>query len=331
MVYSETMTSLITGCGGYIGSRLAWTLLEQGQCVRGLDHDANRLQSLAALGIETIIADVNDRAALRDAVAGVSVVYHLAGSALGSRDEIERSNVAGAQAIAGVCGQGSGVRALVFASSGALYPSRPDWIDEETPPAPAFDYARAKYLAEREFRNALAEDDVPAIIARIAGVYGPGSPALMLSMVQRGMFPLIGGGKGYISSIHIDDLITALLILPEKGRPGRIYNLADDEPTTVQQFYAHLATLLGAPPPPSISPTMAQWLVRGARFVAHLRGRPSPLPDDLVSMAAVSHRMCNRRMREELGVVLRYPSYREGLSTCTPQPATQMYSDKKIC
>ncbi|MCG8347012.1 MAG: NAD-dependent epimerase/dehydratase family protein [Chloroflexales bacterium] len=325
------MTILITGCGGYIGSRLAWTLLEQGKHVRGLDYDATHLQSLAALGIETIIADVTDRAALRAAVAGVSVVYHLAGSPLGSRDEVERTNIAGAQAIASVCGQGSGVRALVFASSGALYPSGPDWIDEETPPAPAFDYARAKYLAERELRVALAEDEVPAIIARIAGVYGPGSPALMLSMVQRGMFPLIGGGKGYISSIHVDDLITALLVLPEKGRLGRAYNLTDDEPTTVQQFYAHLAVLLGAPTPPSISPTLAQWLVRGASFVAQLRRRPSPLPDDLVAMAAVSHRMCNRRMREELGVVLRYPSYREGLPTCMPQAATHMYSDKKIC
>ncbi len=314
------MNVLITGCGGYIGTYLSRTLRSQGHTVRGLDYNASKLKPLEAIGVEPIVADIseNDLTTLRAAVGGIEVVYHLAGSALGDGDAILQTNVLSARNIAAVCGSGSGVRMLVFASSGALYPSGPDWLDEDTPPEPAFTYARSKLLAEYELLTAHARNGVPAIIARIAGVYGPGNPALMLPMVQRGRFPLIGGGKGYASYIHIDDLITALLTLPERGCPGQIYNLSDDEPVLIREFYSHLARLLDAPPPPSISPKIAQFIVQGVKMLAKLRNQPAPLPSDMVQMAAVSHRMRNRRMREELDVIPRYATYREGLVTCIP-------------
>lgn len=312
------MVVLITGCGGYIGSRLARTLRAQGHVVRALDADPARLRPLADLGIATVAADVADLGTLQAAAAGAEWVFHLAGSALGTAAAIRRTSVVGARNIAAVCETGSGVRALVFASSGALYPSGSDWLDEETPPAPAFGYARAKYLAEQELLAAHARAGVPVVIARIANAYGPDSPALMLAQVQRGKFPLIGGGQGYISSIHIDDLLDALLALATHGQPGRIYNLADDQPTTISQFYHRLAALLGAPPPPGMAPPIARILVGGITLLARLRRRQAPLPEDLVAMAAVSHRMCNRRMREELGVTLRYPASHEGLRTCVP-------------
>jgi nucleoside-diphosphate-sugar epimerase len=204
---------------------------------------------------------------------------------------------------------------MVFASSGALYPSGNAWLTEKTPPAPAFHYARAKAQAERLLLDAHARG-LPVIIARIAGVYGPGSPALMTDQVRRGRFPLIGGGHGYATYIHIDDTVTALRALAERGRPGQIYNLADDEPTRIRDFYDELARLLGGPPPPTLAPAAARVIVWAMGVMSRLRGRPAPLPPDLADMAAVSHRMSNQRMREELGVALRYQGYRAGLPTC---------------
>ncbi|MCU0490371.1 MAG: hypothetical protein MUD01_02090, partial [Chloroflexaceae bacterium] len=99
-------------------------------------------------------------------------------------------------------------------------------------------------------------------------------------------------------------------------QPGQIYNLADDEPVPVREFYGQLARLLGAPPPPTMRPALALALVRLVNGAAMLRRKPPPLPHDLVQMAAVCHRMSNRRMRQELDVVLEYPTYREGLPTC---------------
>lgn len=310
------MLVLLTGGAGYIGRQLAQVLLDQGHQVRVLDRNSTQLAALAAAGAETIAADATDWETLRQAVAGARVVYHLAGSALGSRAEIVRNNVAGAQAVAAVCARGSGVRALVFASSGALYPSGRGWLSEDVPPAPAFTYAQAKYAAEQVLLRACRESGVPAISARIAGVYGPDSPNLMLPLLRRGQFVLIGGGKGFISSIHIDDATRALIAIAEHGQVGRVYNLTDDEPTTVRAFYYCLAGMLQVPPPRELAPVPAGMLISTINMLARLGGHAAPLPPDLVAMAAVSHRMCNRRMREELGLRLRYPSYREGLATC---------------
>jgi nucleoside-diphosphate-sugar epimerase len=310
------MRALITGGAGYIGRHLARALLAAGWQVTVLDRDRQRLAELAAGGVHTLAGDVTERQTLRKAVRDIEVVYHLAGSALGSRSDMLRSNRAGAAAIAAVCGRGSGVRALVYASSGALYPSGNGRLDEETEPAPAFSYAQAKYAAEQILLHAVHTNGVPAISARIAGVYGPGSPNLMLPLLRRGQFRLIGGGKGYISSIHVDDVTRALMATAEQGQAGKVYNLADAEPTTVRAFYYYLAGLLGAAPPPTLAPAIANVLVKGINWIARLQGKPAVLPPDLVAMAAVSHRMSNRRMHEELGVRLRYPSYREGLIEC---------------
>jgi len=303
---------LITGAGGYTGRRLVQALRARGETVRALDRDGAALEALVGPGIELLVADAGDASALASALAGVEVVYHLAGSALGSPAVIMRSNVGAARALSAACADRR-LRALVFASSGALYPSGSGWLTEETPPAPAFHYARAKAEAELVLLEAYRRDGTPTQIARIAAVYGPDSPALMIAQVRQGRFPLIGGGKGYASNIHLDDLTTALLALPERGQAGRIYNLADDEPAPIREFYGYLADLLGAPPPPALHPLAGHVLVRLFGLMGRLRGRPNPLPVDLVAMALVSHRMANRRMREELGVQLRYPSYREGL------------------
>ncbi|NTU84702.1 MAG: NAD-dependent epimerase/dehydratase family protein [Chloroflexales bacterium] len=304
---------LITGAGGYIGRHLARALRERGEAVRCLDVRAGALVPLAALGAETLVADAGDEAAVRAALVGVTVVYHLAGSALGSPAEIARANVAGARAVAAACAGHPGLQALVYAGSGALYPSGPGWLDETTPPAPGFHYARAKHEAERVLLEARARHGLPVLVARIAAVYGPASPAMMVEQVRHGRFPLIGGGRGYASNIYIDDAIAALLAMPERGRPGQIYNLADDEPAPVAEFYGQMARLLGAPPPPTIAPAVGRALVWLVGTASRLRRRPMPLPIDMVDMAAVSHRMANRRMRDDLGVTPRYPSYREGL------------------
>jgi nucleoside-diphosphate-sugar epimerase len=304
---------LITGCSGYIGRHLAIALLDQGATVRGLDREGAGMRDLVDRGLIPYVADVTDRSVLDQALSEVEVVYHLAGSALGRPEDIIRANVTGAQAVAAACIGRPRLQALVFAGSGALYPSGDFWLDEQTTPAPAFHYARAKYRAEQVLLEAHARHGLPLLIARIAAVYGPNSPALMVNQVRRGRFPLIGGGNGYASNIHIDDLLQALAAIVAHGRPGQIYNLADDEPALIRDFYGYLARLLQAPPPPVMPRFVGRLLVALLGAVSSVRGASPPLPIDMVDMASVSHRMLNRRMRRELAVELRYPSYRDGL------------------
>lgn len=308
---------LITGAAGYIGRHLTRALRARGMAVRALDCNESGLRALADSGAELVTADTSDGTALRAALNDVDTLYHLAGSPLGSPAEIMRANVAAAEQVAAACVErGSQIRALVYAGSGALYPSGSNWLDETVPPAPAFHYARAKARAEDVLLAAYARHGLPVLVARIAGVYGLRSPNLMTEQLRHGRFPLINGGRGYATYIHIDDTVEALQALAARGQPGQIYNLADDEPVQVAEFYQHLARLLGAPPPPSMPTVVARLLVGVVGLASRLRGRRAPLPPDLADMALVSHRMTNRRMREELGVTLRYPTYRDGLPTC---------------
>lgn len=303
---------LVTGAGGYIGRHLVQALRAQGHLVRALDCHGPALEPLAAQGAETLLADAADPKQLPQALRDVRVIYHLAGSALGTRKQIWRANLQSSITIAQAC-HGSKVEALIVASSGALYPNRTTWLDETVPPAPAFTYAHAKQQSEQAMLELHQHHQLPVQIARIAAVYGPHSPALMLNHVRRGRFPLIGGGQGYASHIHIDDLITALLAMPTHGQAGDIYNLADDHPAPIAAFYGLLAQLLQAPPPPKLNPRKARALVWFVNSSHRLLRRTPPLPIDLVAMASVSHRMCNRRMRHTLHVTPRYPSYRDGL------------------
>ncbi|RRR68317.1 MAG: NAD(P)-dependent oxidoreductase [Candidatus Viridilinea halotolerans] len=311
---------LVTGAGGYIGRHLVRALLAQGHAVRAIDWNAEALAPLQALGATTQVADLSNMFALiGSGMDKVRVVYHLAGSPLGNAKRIWRTNAQTLEAVANACQEARGLRAFIFASSGAVYPSSADWLDEQTKPAPTFAYAAAKVEAEQLLVQLRQWSKLPFQIARIAAVYGPASPALMVEQVRRGRFPLIDGGQHYTSNIHIDDLIKALLAMPKLGKAGRIYNLADDEPTTVASFYGLLAQLLNAPPPPSISPRTAQTMVWLVNTLHRLTLRQPPLPFDLVAMAALSHRMRNTRMHRELQIKLAYPSYRDGLPTCVPQ------------
>ncbi len=95
--------------------------------------------------------------------------------------------------------------------------------------------------------------------------------------------------------IHVDDIVAVLMASVERPRPGAIYNLADDEPAPAQDVVAFAASLAGVPPP-------AEMPIAEARL--------GPMA---ASFYAENKRVVNRRIKEEIGVQLRHPTYRDGL------------------
>ena len=173
------------------------------------------------------------------------------------------------------------------------------WIDETTPPRPSSARARRRVAAEAAWLALGARTGKAVQVFRLAGIYGPGRNALK-NLADGTAKRIVKPGQVF-NRIHVDDIAAALMASIERPCRGSIYNVADDEPASQQDMVAYAAALAGVPPPPEI-----------------------PFEDANLSPMAVSfwganRRVRNRRIREELGVSLRYPTYREGLKALRDQ------------
>ena len=138
-------------------------------------------------------------------------------------------------------------------------------------------------------------------VFRLAGIYGPGRSAI--ERVREGTAQRIVKPGQVFNRIHVDDIAGALCGGHRRARQRTdIYNVTDDEPAPPQDVVAYAAELLHMPPPPEI---------------AFEDARLSPMA---ASFYAENKRVSNARMRNELGVALKFPSYREGLRAILVQP-----------
>ena len=167
------------------------------------------------------------------------------------------------------------------------------WVDEDTPLAPTGERGRRRQEAEAGWLDLFRRHGLPVHVFRLAGIYGPGRSAL--DALRAGTAQRIDKPGQVFSRIHVADLAAVLLASMARPDPGRIYNVCDDDPAPPAEVIAFAAGLLHVTPPPLV-PFDAAELSPMAR-----------------SFYADNKRVSNRRMKEELRVRLRYPSYREGL------------------
>ncbi len=168
------------------------------------------------------------------------------------------------------------------------------WVDEDTPLAPATERGRERVAAECGWQDLAARAGLPLHIFRLAGIYGPG----------RGPFEKVRDGSArrivkpgqVFSRIHVDDIARVLAASMARPDPGRIYNVCDDDPAPPEEVLSHAARLLGVPEPPAVPFEQAVLSPMARSFYAE------------------SKRVRNDRIRMELGVELRFPTYREGLA-----------------
>lgn len=168
-----------------------------------------------------------------------------------------------------------------------------DWVDETTPPAPADERGKRRLLAENQWLSLHMEKGLPVHIFRLAGIYGPGRNALE-DMKDGTARRLYKPGQVF-SRIHVEDIARILMHSVQRPQPGEIYNCSDDAPAPSHEVVAYAAELLAMEPPP-LTP------IEEAEMTPMLK-----------SFYAVSRRIANRKVKEALGVSLRYPDYRAGL------------------
>jgi nucleoside-diphosphate-sugar epimerase len=132
-------------------------------------------------------------------------------------------------------------------------------------------------------------------VLRYGGFYGPGAHDDQVKLVRKRLVPLVGGGTGYVSWVHVDDAASATVLAVEQKAMG-VFNIVDDEPAPVSEWLPYLAECLGAKPPRRVP----AWLVR------LLAGEMA------VGMMTEGRGFSNAKAKRELGWELRYPSWRQG-------------------
>lgn len=167
------------------------------------------------------------------------------------------------------------------------------WVDETAPTDAPTERGQRRAAAERAWLSVGAEAGLPVHIFRLAGIYGPGRNAI--ADVIAGQARRIFKEGQVFSRIHLEDIAQTLLASIEKPKAGSIYNLADDLPAPAWEVVAYACQLLGVEPPPLIPFEEADL---------------SPMAR---SFYEASRRVSNRKIKEDLGVALRYPDYIAGL------------------
>ncbi len=166
------------------------------------------------------------------------------------------------------------------------------WVSERTTPHPVRGRSEERLATERAWKKLAAERDTPLAIFRIAGIYGPGRNALR-NLAEGTARRVVKPGQVF-NRIHVADIAASIAAAMAKRASG-IFNLADDEPGPPQDVIAFAASLMGMPPPPEVPFEEAE------------------LSEMARSFYSDNKRVTNRRIKEELGVNLRYPTYRDGL------------------
>jgi NAD dependent epimerase/dehydratase family len=191
---------------------------------------------------------------------------------------------------------GRDLQSLVYLSTVGVYGDHDGaWIDESAECRPSAQRTRARLKAEALWTELGAARGVPVAILRLAGIYGPGQNALL--NVAAGTAKRIVRPGQVFNRIHVADIATTVLAAFDRQATG-LFNVADDEPCPGDEVVAFAASLLGRAPPPLVA-------------YADIEAILSPMAK---SFYGEVKRIRNDRIKRELGVALRYPTYREALT-----------------
>ncbi|EEX16853.1 NAD-dependent epimerase/dehydratase [Citreicella sp. SE45] len=276
------MTSTLVSLGhGYSARALARRLLPQGWTVLGTTRDPGKADALRAEGVEPIAWD---RAAVAEALGRATHLLVSAGPDADGDPSLRLCRDAIAARAPALDWAGYLSTTGVYGDHGG------DWIDEDTPLTPGTRRGQWRLQAETDWR---AVPGLPLHIFRLAGIYGPGRGPF--EKVRNGTARRIVKPGQVFSRIHVEDIAQVLEASIRKPAPGSAYNLCDDDPAPPQDVLLHAAELLDVAPPPEIAFDAAEMSPMARSFYAE------------------NKRVSNRRIKDELGVQLRYPDYRAGL------------------
>ena len=283
------MRVLIVGCG-YVGLPLGAELVRLGHEVSGLRRSATAENELKAAGIQPFFGDVTRSETLTKLPHEFDWVVNCV-TAGGDSDNYRQVYLQGTRNLIEWLAPNP-PKKFVYTSSTSVYGQTDgSQVKESSPTEPVAETAKILVETEKLLLAAVAERKFPAVILRVAGIYGP-DRGHWFKQFLKDEAHIEGDGSRLLNMIHRDDLIGCIIAALKNGRAGEIYNAADDEPVSQQHFFQWLAQALDKPLPPSEPENPAENRKRGV----------------------TNKRVSNRKLKMELGHQFKYPNFRKGYS-----------------
>jgi nucleoside-diphosphate-sugar epimerase len=307
------MNIFLAGATGALGRSLVPKLIEAGHSVTGMTRSPAKAETLRAQGAAPVVADALDREAVIAAVVAARpdvVVHEL--TAIGEFDPrrpdktfalTNRLRTEGTDTLLTAAREAGASRFVAqsfagwpYARDGGVAKPEDAPLDPDPPRGIRETHAAIRHLEE-------AVRAAQGIVLRYGGFYGPGTGLApggdQYEAVHSRKFPVVGDGGGVWSLVHIDDAATATVAAIERGEPGGIYNIVDDEPAPVREWLPELAKAIGARPP---------------RHLPRFLGRLALGPAGTAMMTEIRG-ASNAKARRELGWIPAYPTWRQGFQT----------------
>ena len=282
------MQTLIIGFGD-IGHRVAQLELALGHSVTAFIRDKSKTGATSNFGVQPLLADLDQPDTLVQQPLQNSRIYYFAPPpATGTEDKRISSwlNSIGASKPA----------VIVYISTTGIYGNcNGEWVDEQRLPNPTTDRAKRRLNAEKQLSEWGKQHAIPVIRLRVPGIYHPDK--LPMKSLLQGKPVIQPADAPYSNRIHADDLAQICLAAADHGKGGGIYNVADSDSSTMSEYFIQVAEAFNLPKPKEISWTEAK----------------QQLSPGMLSYLQESRRIDNRKMLDQLGVVLQYPTLVDGL------------------
>ncbi len=288
-------TILVTGAAGRIGRHLVPALLRSRDEVKVLVKD-NMVKDEK---VEVFYGNLLNKESLEKAVKDADVIFHLAAIVdyTAPKDEMFKVNVVGTKNLLEVS---KGKRFIYLSSTATMgnkFKELP--LNEETPCNPSNFYGKTKLEAENLVKQA------GGIVIRSTDVFGPGFKEgydCILSGLESGKMPLIGDGKNFIQWIHVKDLIQALVLAKNMGKPGQVYIVAGKEFKTLNQLWSLLCKHLEVEPPKKkVSKFLAKTISRSKSLTGKITGQKPVLIPEYIDKITANRTFDLAKARTELG------------------------------
>jgi nucleoside-diphosphate-sugar epimerase len=282
------MRVLIVGCG-YVGLPLGMELVKQGHEVFGLRRSPGAEADLKAAGIKLLIGDITKPEQLTHLPGSYDWVVNCVSASGGGAEEYRKVYLQGTRNLIEWLGTAP-PKKFAYTSSTSVYGQNDgSLVKENSPTEPAVETGQILVETERVLLEAARERKFPAVILRLAGIYGPGR-GYWFKQYLSNEARIEGNGARILNMIHRDDVVGAIITALKSGQPGEVYNAVDDEPVTQLSFFQWMSGPLGKELPPFAPEDAEAVRKRGVK----------------------NKKVSNRRLKMELGYQFKYPTFRQG-------------------
>jgi nucleoside-diphosphate-sugar epimerase len=282
-----SMKCLIVGCG-YVGLPLGAELVRLGHEVFGLRRNVSTEAELKTAGITPLFADITKPETLEKLPREFDWVVHCV-AAGGDADNYRQIYLEGTRHLVKWL-SASPPKKFIYTGSTSVYGQNDGSpVKESSPAEPAAETAKVLVETEKVLLEAFQREKFPAVILRVAGIYGPDRGHWFKQFIKNEA-RMEGDGSRFLNMIHRDDIVGCIVAALKSGRPGEIYNAVDDEPVSQKNFFEWLGATLGKYPPPSVPQNPVEDRKRGV----------------------TNKRVSNRRLKMELGCQFKHPNFRKG-------------------